>query len=201
MTTEIFGYARVSTHQQQTEMQMDALKTFGCTTIYEEQESGAKRDRPQLDEMLGKLRKGDQVVVWKMDRLARSLKDLLEIVGKIEDTGAEFISLTEKLDTSSAGGRLIFNVFASINQFEVELLRERTMSGLESARRRGRIGGRPKKLTDADVTQMAHLMEQPDRNVLGICTRFGISRSSLYRLIQNHEAKADGLITATSVGN
>ncbi len=193
MTNEIFGYARKSTQLQKTQMQIDALQAFGCTTVYEEQESGTKRDRPQLDELLGKLRSGDQVVVWKMDRLARSLKDLLEIVGKIEDAGAEFISLTEKLDTSSAGGRLIFNVFASINQFEVELLRERTNSGLASARRLGRIGGRPKKLTDADVKQMAHLMDQADRNVRGICERFGISRSSLYRLIQNYE---DRLVAA-----
>ena len=190
MTKEIFGYARISTQNQRNQMQLDALTAHGCTTIYEEQESGKKRDRPELDDLLSKLRKGDQVVVWKMDRLARSLTDLLEIVGKIEDTGAEFVSLTEKLDTSSAGGRLIFNVFASINQFEIELLHERTMSGLESARRRGRVGGRPKKLTDADVKQMAHLMDQPDRNVRGICERFGISRSSLYRLIQAHEDQA-----------
>jgi DNA invertase Pin-like site-specific DNA recombinase len=186
MTNEIFGYARVSTQQQQTQMQLDALNAYGCTKIFEEQESGAKRVRPQLDSMLAKLRKGDQVVVWKMDRLARSLKDLIEIVSKIEDAEAEFVSLTEKLDTSSAGGRLIFNVFASINQFEREFLIERTRSGLESARRHGRVGGRPKKLTDADVKQMAHLMAKPDRNVRGICKRFGISRSSLYRLLKDH---------------
>ena len=190
MTNEIFGYARKSTQSQQTQMQLDALQAYGCSTVFEEQESGAKRERPQLDAMLKKLRKGDQVVVWKMDRLARSLKDLLEIVSKIEEAGAEFVSLTEKLDTSSAGGRLIFNVFGSINQFERELLIERTRSGLESARRRGRVGGRPKKLTDADVKQMAHLMDQPDRDVRGICERFGISRSSLYRLIQAHEDQA-----------
>ena len=190
MTIEIFGYARVSTQQQQTQMQLDALQAYGCTTIFEEHESGAKRDRPQLDTLLSKLRKGDQVVVWKMCRLGRSLKDLLEIVGVIEDAEAEFVSITEKLDTSSAGGRLIFNVFASINQFERELLIERTHSGLDSARRRGRVGGRPKKLTDSDVKQMAHLMDQPDRNVRGICERFGISRSSLYRLIQNQETQS-----------
>ena len=184
MTQEIFGYARVSTSGQDTQMQMDALEKFGCTSIFEEQESGAKRDRAQLDEMLSKLRSGDQVVVWRMDRLARSLKDLLEITSKIEAAGAEFISLTEKLDTSSAGGRLIFNVFASINQFERELLVERTKSGLASARRRGRLGGRPKKLKDADIEQMRLLMDQPDRDVRAICERFGLSRSSLYRLIQ-----------------
>ena len=185
MIQEIFGYARVSTSGQDTQMQLDALKQHGCTTIYEEQESGAKRDRPQLDAMLSKLRNGDQVAVWRMDRLARSLKDLLEITSKIEDAGAEFISLTEKLGTSSAGGRLIFNVFASINQFERELLIERTKSSLASARRRGRLGGRPKKLSDADVEQMKLLMDQPDRDVRGICERFNISRSSLYRLIQD----------------
>ncbi len=190
MTKETFGYARVSTQQQQTQMQLDALNAHGCTTIYEEKESGSKRHRPELDEMLGKLRSGDSVVVYKMDRLARSLKDLLEIVGKIEDAGAEFISLNENLDTSSPSGRLIFNVFASISQFERENLILRTRSGLESARRRGRFGGRPKKLTDADVNQMAHLMDQPDRNVRGICERFGISRSSLYRLIQNQEGQS-----------
>jgi DNA invertase Pin-like site-specific DNA recombinase len=184
MASETFGYARVSTGSQDTRMQLDALEKYGCTSIFEEQESGAKRDRVELEAMLAKLREGDQIVVWRMDRLARSLKDLLAIVARIEDAGAEFISLTEKLDTSSAGGRLIFNVFASINQFERELLIERTKSGLESARRRGRIGGRPKKATEADIKQMKLLMSQTDRNVRAICKRFDISRSSLYRLIQ-----------------
>jgi DNA invertase Pin-like site-specific DNA recombinase len=184
MTQENFGYARISTSSQDTQMQMDALEKYGCTSIFGEQESGAKRDRARLDKMLSKLRVGDQVVVWRMDRLARSLKDLLEITSKIEAVGAEFVSLTEKLDTSSAGSHLIFNVFAGINQFERQLLVERTKSGLKSARRRGRLGGRPKKFQDSDIEKMKLLMDQPDQNVRTICERFGISRSSLYRLIQ-----------------
>ncbi len=185
MTTEIFGYARISTSKQDLQLQRDALEQFGCTQIIEEVVGGAKRERPALNDLLGKLRKNDKVVVWRMDRLARSLKDLIDITAHIESAGAEFISLNENLDTSSAGGRLIFNVMASIGQFERELLIERTRAGLTAARKRGRIGGRPRKLDDKDIEQIRILMSHEDRDIRSLCQRYAISRSTLYRVAQS----------------
>ena len=176
------GYVRVSTHEQNLDLQVDALRAHGCDALFEERMSGARRERPQLDKMLAQLRPTDQVVVWRLDRLARSLKHLLEIVEIINSRGAEFVSLTEKLDTSSPGGRLIFHVFASIAEFERELVVERTKAGLAAARARGRVGGRRRKWDDKDVLMMKLLMLEPNKDVKAICDRFDISRASLYRL-------------------
>lgn len=176
------GYVRVSTHEQNLDLQLDALEAFGCDQVFEEKGSGAKRDRRHLENMLSQLRPKDQVVVWRLDRLARSLKHLLEIIDVIQDCGAEFVSITEKLDTSSPGGRLIFHVFASIAEFERELMIERTRAGLAAARARGRRGGRPRKWDDKDVLMMKLLMLEPGRDIQAICERFDISRASLYRL-------------------
>ncbi|WP_286828789.1 MULTISPECIES: recombinase family protein [Kordiimonas] len=176
------GYVRVSTHEQNLDLQLDALEAYGCDQVFEEKGSGAKRDRRQLENMLSQLRPKDQVIVWRLDRLARSLKHLLEIIDVIQDRGAEFVSITEKLDTSSPGGRLIFHVFASIAEFERELMIERTRAGLAAARARGRLGGRPRKWDDKDILMMKLLMLEPNRNVKAICDRFEISRASLYRL-------------------
>lgn len=177
------GYVRVSTHDQNLDLQVDALRAHGCVVLFEEKVSGAKRERPQLDQMLAQLRPNDQVVVWRLDRLARSLKHLLEIVEVINDRGAEFISLSERLDTSSPGGRLIFHVFAAIAEFERDMIVERTKAGLAAARARGRQGGRPRKWADQDILMMKLLMLEPDRDVRAICDRFEISRSSLYRIV------------------
>lgn len=176
------GYVRVSTHEQNLDLQVDALRQHGCSIIFEELASGTKRERSELKKMLSQLRPNDQVVVWRLDRLARSLKDLLHIVDVINSSGAEFVSLTERLDTSSAGGRLIFHVFAAIAEFEREIIVERTKAGLAAARSRGRQGGRPRRWSDKDILMMKLLMLEPDRDVRAIRERFGISRSSLYRL-------------------
>ena len=176
------GYVRVSTHEQSFDLQADALRAHGCALVFEEKVSGTKRERPQLEKLLSQLRPNDQVVVWRLDRLARSIKHLLEIVDIINAKGAEFISLSERLDTSSPGGRLIFHVFAAIAEFERDMIVERTKAGLAAARARGRIGGRPSKWSDRDILMMKLLMLEPNRDLKAICERFEISRSSLYRL-------------------
>lgn len=144
----IIGYARVSTDDQNLDAQTDALKAAGAERIFADKISGVKRDRPELSAMLDQLRPGDVVVVAKYDRLARSLRDLLDLVETIKDRGAGFRSLAEDIDTTTPAGRLVFHVFASIAQFERERIAERTKEGLEAAKARGRIGGRPPALAD-----------------------------------------------------
>src|ERR1700734_1672288 len=144
----VIGYARVSTDEQTNAAQLSALRKAGCKRIYEEKESGRDADRPELKQCLHRLDKGDTLMVWRLDRLGRSLRDLLEIVSGLEKRKVNFVSLTERFDTSTAAGRLIFHFFASLTQFERELIRERTKAGLAAARARGRLGGRKRKLDD-----------------------------------------------------
>lgn len=143
------GYARVSTETQDTALQIDALKAAGCERIYEESTSGANRERPELVKCLDALRDGDTLTVWRLDRLGRSLKDLVGIVSDLEERGVGFRSLSEAIDTGSAGGKLIFHVFAALAEFERSLIRERTRAGLQAARARGRMGGGPTAQTVA----------------------------------------------------
>src|SRR6187200_1319658 len=140
----LVGYARVSTQEQDLALQLDALRAAGCAKVYEEKASGAQRERPELKAALDYVRKGDTLVVWKLDRLARSLKQLIETVELLEDRGIGFKSLTESIDTTTSGGRLIFHIFAALAEFERNIIRERTTAGLNAARARGRVGGRPK---------------------------------------------------------
>ena len=149
----IIGYARVSTDEQNLDAQTDALKAAGAERIYSDRISGTKRNRPELDKMLDQLRDDDVVVVTKYDRLARSLRDLLDIIELIKGHGAGFRSLAEDIDTTTSAGRLIFHVFASVAQFERERISERTREGLEAARRRGRVGGRPSALSSLRRTR------------------------------------------------
>lgn len=142
------GYARVSTEDQNLDLQNDALKEAKCDHIFEEKISGKIKDRPALDEAPNFMRKGDTLVVWKLDRLGRSLKHLIEIINRLMDNGMYFKSLQEKIDTTSTSGKLIFHIFATLAEFEREIISERTKAGLKAARARGRFGGRPKKLNE-----------------------------------------------------
>lgn len=175
------GYARVSTGDQTTSLQLKALEAAGCERVFEETASGAQRDRPQLAAALGYVREGDTVVVWKLDRLARSLKQLIETVDDLGARGIGFLSLTENIDTSTAGGKLIFHVFGALSEFERGVIRERTLAGLEAARREGRIGGRPRSMSDGDLKAARALMAAGDISMTEISRRLGVSPATLYR--------------------
>lgn len=177
----IIGYARVSTDGQNLDAQTDALKAAGAGKLFADKISGSKRERPELDRMLDQLRDGDVVTVTKYDRLARSLKDLLEIVETIRARGAGFRSLAEDIDTTTSAGRLVFHVFASIAQFERERISERTKEGLVSARLRGRIGGRPPALTEAQKNEVRQMRDQEHRAVPEIARLFKVSERTVRR--------------------
>jgi DNA invertase Pin-like site-specific DNA recombinase len=176
------GYARVSTADQNPELQIDALKKAECEKIYtDEGVSGSKSDRPQLNAALNDLRPGDTLVVWRLDRLGRSLPHLIEVVTGLGEKGIHFQSLGETIDTSSATGKLVFHVMAAMAQFERDLIKERTNAGLASARARGRMGGRPKSLTPAQVKMGQTLAKNPDLTIKEICEQLGCSRATYYR--------------------
>lgn len=178
------GYARVSTIDQNLDLQLDALKACGCERVYQEHASGKSAVRPELENVLKALRAGDSLVVWRLDRLGRSLPDLIRIVSELEAQGIGFASLTESIDTSSANGRFIFNVFASLASFERDLIRERTQAGLSAARARGRVGGRPAKLQGKDLAMAKALMADKSSDVTAIAKQFGVSRTTLYRVVK-----------------
>ncbi len=183
------GYARVSTGEQTLDLQLDALAKAGCGKIYTETANGAKTDRPVLDEVLSYLRKGDTLVVWRLDRLGRSLQHLIEVVAALAERGIGFKSLTEQIDTTTSGGKLIFHVFGALAEFERDLIRERTQAGLAAARARGRIGGRPKKLADPKQLALARaLYTGGQTDIATICRTLGISRATLYRALKRHVA-------------
>ena len=175
------GYARVSTQDQNTELQIDALKQAGCERIFEEKASGAKRDRPELKAALNYIREGDTIVVWKFDRLARSLRQLIGTVEELEGRGIGLKSLTENIDTGTSGGRLVFHIFGALAEFERSIIRERTVAGLQAARARGRVGGRPKALTEDDVAAARAMLKQPDITVKDIAERLNVSVATFYR--------------------
>jgi DNA invertase Pin-like site-specific DNA recombinase len=175
------GYMRVSTNDQRTDLQEDALKKEGCDQLFSDIASGAKTDRPGLEEALSYLRKGDTLVVWKLDRLGRSLKHLIEVVNLLDDRGIYFKSIQESIDTSTSGGKLIFHVFGALAEFERDIIRERTMAGLKAARARGRKGGRPKLMDDKMISMAKMLMADHSNSVKDVCETLGVSRSTLYR--------------------
>ncbi len=177
----IIGYARVSTEDQHLDAQITALKEAGAERIFSDKISGAKRKRPELDKMLEQLRRGDVVLVTKYDRLARSLADLLDIVARVEAAQAGFRSLAEDIDTTTPAGRLIFHVFASIAQFERERIRERTMEGLEAARKKGRIGGRPPALSGDQKSEVLRLKDE-GRALKDIAALFKVSLATVKRV-------------------
>ncbi len=178
----LIGYARVvSTRDQTVAAQLDALRKEDCARIFQETASGANRDRPQLAAALDYMREGDTLVVWKLDRLARSIKQLIETVEGLEKRGIGFRSLTETIDTTTSGGKLVFHVFAGLAEFERSLIRERTRAGLDAARARGKKGGRPPKLNADDLKAAKALLADPEINVEEIARRLGVSSATLYR--------------------
>ena len=185
----LIGYARVSTDDQNLDLQKDALTQAGCEKIVEDRQSGAKADRPGLRLALEIVRKGDTLVVWRLDRLSRSLKDLIEMVNELETRGIGLKSLHESLDTSSSSGKLIFHIFGALAEFERNLIRERTQAGLQAARARGRKGGRPKALTADKQALAVQLYHDRKHTVKQICQMMGISKPTLYKYIDAHGAE------------
>ena len=181
------GYARVSTQDQNLDSQKDALKKYGCEIIYEEKVSGKNIERTELGKLRDSVRKGDEIVVWKLDRLGRSLKDLIFLITSFQDKEIGFISLHDNINTTTAQGRLVFNIFASLAEFEREIIKERTIAGLESARARGRMGGRPKGLSDESYkTALAakQLYDAKTLTIMEICKRLSISKPTLYKYLK-----------------
>jgi DNA invertase Pin-like site-specific DNA recombinase len=179
----LIGYARVSTVDQNLGLQRNALTEAGCTRLFTEQLSGAVTDRPELQQALQFARSGDTLVVWKLDRLARSVKQLIDTVEKLRTRGIGFRSLTEALDTTTAQGRLVFHMFSALAEFERSLILERTQAGLAAARRRGLTGGRPPKLSAEDIEVAKTMLANPDIGVTNIAHRLGVSPATLYRHI------------------
>jgi DNA invertase Pin-like site-specific DNA recombinase len=175
------GYARVSSDDQNLDLQRDALNNAGCERIYEEKESGGNADRPELARLLEVLCKGDTLVVWRLDRLGRSLKHLIETVEQLEAMGVGFQSVTEAIDTTTSGGKLVFHIFAALAEFERTLIRERTRAGLKAARSRGRQGGRPRVLNSEKQRMAQALRDDPTQSVEEICKALGITRATFYR--------------------
>lgn len=178
----VVAYARVSTLEQTMDLQRDALSAAGAECIYEEKASGKSADRPELKHCLKALRGGDVLMVWRLDRLGRNLKDLVEIVTTLETRGVKFKSLTEAIDTSGPTGTLVFHMFAALAQFERELARERTLAGLAAARARGRKGGRPSVLNERQQRIALTMMRNREMPFTAIAEHLGVSRSTLYNL-------------------
>ena len=177
------GYARVSTDDQNLDLQRDALGRSGCSSTYEETASGKSVGRPELEHCLKALRSGDVLVVWRLDRLGRSLPDLVKIVTDLEKRGIGFESLTEKIETGTAAGKLIFHVFAALAEFERNVIRERTQAGLSAARARGRVGGRKPSLDEKQKREIRALLRDPTITVKDVAKRYGVSRTTLYKAV------------------
>jgi DNA invertase Pin-like site-specific DNA recombinase len=191
------GYARVSTDDQHTENQIAMLKKAGCKRIFEETASGGRWERPELQDCLKHLREGDVLVVWKLDRLSRSLSDLLRILEKVDKAGASFKSLTETLDTSGPCGRLMMNMLGSFNQFEREIIKERTKLGLQRARSNGRIGGGRYKLSATQQAEAIRMIRSGEKTQSEIAELFNIDRSTISRMmteVRLKEQKKAGLL-------
>lgn len=184
----LVGYARVSTQEQNLQPQLDVLTQAGCQKQFLEKASGAQRDRPELARALEYMRPGDTLVVWKLDRLARSLKQLIETVETLDARGIGFRSLTEAIDTTSAGGKLVFHLFGALAEFERAMIRERTRAGLASARSRGRVGGRPRSLGTDDLEMAKTLLANPEITVEQVAARLRVAPSTLYRYLPGGRA-------------
>ena len=178
----IIGYARVSTDDQKLDAQLDALRAAGAERIFQDKRTGSSRMRPELTKLLEQLRAGDVVVVTKYDRLARSLRDLIDLVALIREREAGFRSLAEDIDTTTSSGRLIFHVFGSIAEFERERIAERTKEGLNAARKRGRVGGRPRALSAEARDQIRRMRDEEQRSATELARIFKVSRATIYRL-------------------
>lgn len=186
----LLGYARVSTLEQDEALQVDALRSAGCGRVFVDKASGKLEHHPALDLLMDQLRPGDRLVVWRLDRLGRSLRHLIEAVQALEARGVAFRSLTESIDTTTPGGKLIFHVFGALAEFERDLIRERTLAGLAAARSRGRRGGRPTVWTPEKLKVARAMHDSREHDVATIARVVGVSRSSVYRAIgETSEAK------------
>lgn len=183
LCTMKLGYARVSTDTQETHLQMDALTRAKCHRIYQEKASGATAERPELMRLLDNARKGDVVLVWKLDRLARSLRQLIDTMVLFNERGVELHSLTENINTTTPSGKLTFHLFAALAEFERDLLRQRVNAGLQAARQRGRVGGRPKALTEADLKKARALLRSGEYTKGQIAKELAVSRHTLWRAL------------------
>lgn len=186
----LIGYARVSTQEQETHLQIDALQQAGCQQIYQEKRSGGNLRRPELELLLQSLQQNDTVVVYKLDRIARSLKDLLTIIERIETAGAEFRSLTEMMDTKSPAGRMIFQIVGAFAEFERELIRERTLVGIEAAKRRGVIIGRPRGMSAEDEAEAVRQWRTGKVTKISLARRYNVHISSIKRAIKRADESA-----------
>jgi DNA invertase Pin-like site-specific DNA recombinase len=185
----LIGYARVSTDDQHLDLQRDALQAAGCERVFEDTASGVKAERAGLAALLSTLRSGDTVVIWRLDRLGRSLKDLISLVEKLDTIGVGLRSVQENIDTASIGGRLVFHLFGALTEFERNLIRERTQAGLTAARARGRSGGRKKRLDPAKREIVLRLYHERKHTVAEICRMMGVGRSTLYNYLTEMRIK------------
>ena len=180
----LIGYARVSTADQTLDLQKDALQQAGCSKIFTDTASGAKAERTGLDEALNYIRQGDTLVVWRLDRLGRSLNHLIETITGLNNRHIGFKSITENIDTTTSGGKLIFHIFGALAEFERDIIRERTQAGLHAARARGRLGGRPKSLTPKKAQMAEALYKDKNNTIDEICKTLNVSRATLYRYVK-----------------
>lgn len=191
------GYARVSTDEQNPDMQLDALRAAGCEKIFEDTASGAKENRPGLDEALAYARKGDELVVWRLDRIGRSLPHLVKLIQQFRNAGIGFRSLTENLETETPGGRLVTHIFACLSEFERDLIRERTRSGLAAARARGRTGGR-KPLPETKKNALWAMWSAKKMTADEIAEQLNIGRRTVFKYVKELEAKHAAETEATT---
>lgn len=196
----LIGYARVSTHDQTFNLQQDALQKAGCKKIFTDTASGAQTERKGLEAALAYVRSGDSFVVWRLDRLGRSLPHLIATMTDLEGRGIGFKSLTENIDTTTSGGKLIFHIFGALAEFERNLIRERTNAGLQAARARGRRGGRPKALTPEQQRIAQALYDDPNNPIADICRTLKITRYTLYRYVDTKGSRRKSLFEAKSGG-
>ena len=178
------GYIRTSKKDQNPELQRRELEAFGCEKFFEEQISTRKADRPELRAAMEFCREGDELVVWKLDRFGRSLQELIELVNELNSREVEFVSLRESLDTTTPGGRLVYHVFGAVAEFERDIIRERTMAGLEAARARGRKGGRKPVMTEKKIALASRLMRDRETPMSEVCEAVGVSKATIYRYLE-----------------
>ena len=184
----ILGYARVSTDDQETNLQIDALEKAGCERIFQEKSSGTRHDRPELNRLLDQARERDIVLVWKVDRLGRSVKQLIETVEILHQAGVQLKSLTENIiDTTTPSGKLVFGVFALIAEFERDMLRQRTMAGLAAAKKRGRVGGKPRSLDSVKIKKARVMLDSDQYTKTEVAKELGVSRHTLWRSLKRIE--------------
>lgn len=195
----LIGYCRVSTEDQNLDLQRDALAAAGCERIFEDKLSGARDDRPGLTEALSHLRQGDCLIVWKLDRLGRSLRSLIDFVGELRDRGIDFRTLhgTTQIDTSTAQGRFFFHVMAALAEMERDLIRERTNAGLAAARARGRNGGRPVKITPKQLDHAKRLLADRNTTMIEVAASLKIDRTTLYRALAREKSAVEKSTTVT----